>query len=321
MRDVRHSGAPTDQPACNSCEEVDVPVDRPIGFVDQMFALADLPHSLLKRNVRMSDVALTGVHTVVVEIGGTPIRLCGESASFVLMAQDRYAGFLNSDSQPMLDLRVDVISRSSSDMEDLRVAHQAGFWSVERGDFSLDWDSERRSGKLQLGLNAYSLDTALRILHTVLLAEQYGFLLHAASAVRGGQAFLFFGPSGSGKTTLSRLAPPDATLLTDEISYVRRHGDQYMAYGTPFTGELAKPGENVSAPVAGLYQLVKARANRLALMNAADAARALLGSVLFFAENPHLVSLVFRSVCDVVCQLPVYQLEFEPHRSVWELVQ
>jgi hypothetical protein len=48
------------------------------------------------------------------------------------------------------------------------------------------------------------------------------------------------GSPGQGKTTISRLAPPDATLLTDEISYLRREGDGYIAYGTPLAGELAQ---------------------------------------------------------------------------------
>ena len=270
----------------------------------------------------MSNVAqLAEVHTVTVEIGGTPIRLYGESVGFLNMVRDRYSGFLNSDCRPRIDLRVDVVSRPNADEEDAHVARQAGLWSAERGDFRLDWNPISSSGRLQLELNAYSLDAALRILHTILLAEQWGFLLHAASAVRGRRAFLFFGPSGSGKTTLCGVAPIDATLLTDEISYVRRDADKYVAYGTPFTGELAKSGENVSAPIAALYQLVKAPANRLVPMSAADAARALLGNVLFFAEDPHLVTLIFQSVCDLVGRLPVYRLEFVPNQTIWDVIQ
>jgi ABC-type iron transport system FetAB ATPase subunit len=71
----------------------------------------------------------------------------------------------------------------------------------------------------------------LRILHTLLLAAEGGFLVHAASAVRNGRAFLFAGLSGAGKTTIAGLAPPDATLLTDEISYVRKLDDHYYAFG------------------------------------------------------------------------------------------
>src|SRR6202043_3832306 len=114
----------------------------------------------------------------------------------------------------------------------------------------------------------------LRIVHTLVMAKQGGgFLLHSASAVRNGKAFLFAGVSGAGKTTISRLAPADATLLTDEISYVRKldvpklegsgKSADYVAYGTPFTGELAKLGENTSAPVAALYLFAKGAENRI----------------------------------------------------------
>lgn len=318
MRNFHRSGGAAYRSACDSLEEVGFLFEQPIRSFDPILALAYLPGSR-ERVRRMSTVALADVDTVVVQIGGIPIQLCGESA-FLSMAQDRYIGFLSSDCQPRINLRVDVVSRKSL-QEDVRVVRHAGVWSAERGDFRLDWDSMSSSGTLELELHAYSLDTALRILHTILLAEQGGFLLHAASAVRGGRAFLFFGPSGSGKTTLSRLAPADATLLTDEISYVRRAAGKYLAYGTPFTGELAKSGENVSAPLGALYLLAKAPANRLVPMNVADAARAILESVLFFAEDPNLVTLVFQSVCELVSKLPVYRLEFVPDYSVWDLIQ
>jgi hypothetical protein len=285
-----------------------------------MLALAALPHSLLERSDRMSNVATAGVHAVVVEIGGTPIRLRADSTSFLDLVRVRYVGFLSSTSHAAIDLAVDLISRANSAREDILVVRDSALWTAERADFKLEWDSKSRSGRLQLGLNPYSVDAALRILHTLLLAEQGGFLLHAASVVRNGRALLFFGSSGAGKTTLARVAPRDATLLTDEISYVGQDGE-YLAYGTPFNGELAKSGENISAPIAALYHLVKAPTNRLTPMKAGDAARALLESVLFFAEDPDLVKLVFHSVCDLVCQLPVYRLEFVPDESVWDVVQ
>ena len=269
----------------------------------------------------MSSLAIGGSRSVVVEIGGTPICFSADSTSFLALAKERYLGFLPSVSQAPLNVTVNVVPRSDSGQEDIRVRLRPEVWSAERADFKLDWDPKSNSGSLQLELNTYSLDAALRVLHTLLLAEEAGFLLHAASAVRGRRAFLFFGPSGSGKTTISRLAPPDATLLTDEISYVRRVGANFVAYGTPFTGELAKSGENIRAPIAALYHLVKAPANRLIPMNPHDAARALLGSILFFAQDAQLVNLVFHSVCDLVGQLPVYRLEFVADQSVWELVQ
>lgn len=97
---------------------------------------------------------------------------------------------------------------------------------MTRGDFQAEWDTASRRGWVRQTANPYGIDAVLRILHSLILAPQGGFLVHAASAVRHGRAFLFAGVSGAGKTTISRLAPPDVKLLTDEISYVREFRSQ-----------------------------------------------------------------------------------------------
>jgi hypothetical protein len=269
----------------------------------------------------MAELAAADKHDVVVKIGGIPVRLLTHDLSFLRVVKDRYSGFVSSGPAD-IHLNLDLASPGRiSELEDVRVVRDARHWRAERADFRLDWDSEKGGGNVRQSANPYSLDAALRILHSLLLARQKGFLLHAASAVRHGRAFLFFGPSGAGKTTIARLAPADTTLLTDEISYVRRDPGAYMAYGTPFTGELAKIGENISAPIAACYRLVQSSTNRLSPLSPTEAVGAVLESVLFFAEDPELVNLVFQSICDFVCQLPVYRLEFMPDQSVWDLIQ
>jgi hypothetical protein len=269
----------------------------------------------------MSKVAAVDPHAAVIKIGDIPVRIFTDDQEFLRVVQNRYVGFLSYEAPADIDLKLDLTAPGQiSSEEDVRVARDSVRWSAERGDFRLDWDSETGRGQVRQSANPYSLDGALRILHTLLLARRKGFLLHAASAVRNGRAFVFFGRSGAGKTTIASLAPTDATLLTDEVSYVRRDAEIYLAYGTPFTGELAKIGENVSAPIAAVYHLVQAPENRVALMAPADAVGALLESVLFFAEDAELVKLVFESVCDLVGRVPVYRLEFVPNKTVWDLV-
>jgi hypothetical protein len=168
--------------------------------------------------------------------------------------------------------------------------------------------------------NPYSIDTVLRVLHSLVLSEEGGFLVHAASAIRNGRAFLFSGVSGAGKTTISRLAPPDVTLLTDEISYVRKCDGLYRAFGTPFAGELARIGENVAAPIAALFFLDKGPENSREPIGEAQAAAALLRNILFFAEDPALVQTVFQSACDFVRSVPVSRLVFRPDSEVWEMI-
>jgi hypothetical protein len=237
------------------------------------------------------------------------------------MLQDHYAGFVAESSPPEIEFEVETANAGFVSMDsDVHVTHQRGRWSLRRGDFQAEWEPASRTGSIRLSPKSHSFDSVLRIVHTLVLARQGGFLLHAASAIRNGKAFLFAGVSGAGKTTISSLAPPDADLLTDEISYVRKQHAGYVAFGTPFTGELDQAGENVSAPIAALYFLAKGDENRIDRIPSAEAARALLANILFFAEDEELVQSTFHSAFEFVSRVPVMQLTFVPDARVWELI-
>ena len=260
-----------------------------------------------------------------IEIGGIPIRVNTSDADFLEMLQNRYAGFVGSSKHAAVEFNVDLFTPGFVDPDaDVRVTQHAGKWAMERGDFRAEWEPARRTGTIRQSANPYSIDAVLRIVHTLVLAQEGGFLMHAASVIRNGKAFLFAGISGAGKTTISRLAPPDATLLTDEISYVRKGAQKqdlsYVAYGTPFTGELAKVGENVSAPVSALYLLAQGPENRIDPVAPGQAVRELLANVLFFAEDQELVQRSFHAACEFVSRVPVSRLTFVPDARVWEMI-
>lgn len=262
---------------------------------------------------------------LVIEIGGIPVRVNTTDPGFLDMLQARYSGFVTSSqrSEGREEIAFDVnLTRATfaAPDADVRVTRRLGRWTLERGDFLAEWEPASRTGRIRQTANPYSIDAVLRIVHTLVLARQGGFLAHSASAIRNGRAFLFAGVSGAGKTTISRLAPPDVTLLTDEISYVRKQGDGYIAYGTPFTGELAKLGENVSAPLAALYLLAQGPENRIDPVAPGEAARSLLANLLFFAEDEELVQSTFHSAFEFVSRVPVSRLTFVPDSRVWELI-
>jgi hypothetical protein len=266
---------------------------------------------------------LTAKHTVSVEIGGTTIALNTLDASFQSAIENRYAGFLGSSADSHFAFDIDLCEPTESGPADdeLHLQMEKGEWLLQRGNFRARWNPESRRGWIRQTYSSYAVDCVLRIVHTLLLARHGGFLVHAASAIRGGKAFLFAGVSGAGKTTISRLAPPDTTLLTDEISYVRREGNQYRACGTPFAGELGRAGENVSAPLCGVFLLEKGLQNRIEPVGAAEAIQRLLRNILFFAEDPELVKLVFQSACEFVSLVPVRRLVFVPDPTVWEIIR
>jgi hypothetical protein len=357
------------------------------------------------------DQLATSVYDVCIEIGGMPIVVHTDNAAFAHLLEDHYGSFVLG-ARPAADASSDALAAGHkgrpygprgttssfetpfsnfefpvssfqlevelvppgivSDAEDVRVRREGRHWVMERGDFRAEWDIEHRRGWVRQSPNPYSIDSVLRILHSLILARNGGFLVHAASAIRNGRAFLFAGVSGAGKTTISRLAPPDVALLTDEISYVREVRSQepevrsqdeedlqdatlssttrirsltpdtrnlapalgtsspttdtwnlapaYEAFGTPFAGELARIGENLRAPIAALYLLAQGRGNRFEAVSRAEAARALLQNILFFAQDEELVRLVSQSAFDFVSRVPVRRLIFAPDARVWELI-
>ena len=325
-------------------------------------------------------------YDVCIDIGEMPILVHTDSAEFAHLLEDRYGSFVvgagpSADASSegpapgdhqggpcrpgraqgprrVFELEVELVPPGIvSDAEEARVRLEGRRWVMERSDFRAEWVPERRQGWVRQSPNPYSIDAVLRILHSLVLAREGGFLVHAASAIRNGRAFLFAGASGAGKTTISRLAPPDVVVLTDEISYVRpwkqRTGNReqvignssaqglgdegqgilpslfpvpsslfpaYEAFGTPFTGELARIGENLRAPVAALYLLTQGAGNRIEAISHAEAARGLLQNILFFAQDEELVRLVFQSAFDFVSRVPVRRLVFAQDARAWELI-
>jgi len=258
----------------------------------------------------------------MLEIGGMPILLHMRDASFRQLLATRYAGFVGSPSPPKFEFDVELTApHLAEDLdEDVRVQVQDGVWRLRRGDFRAHWDPRAGRGHIRQSANPYSIDSVLRIVHTLILAPEGGFLLHSAGAIRNGRAFLFSGVSGAGKTTISRLAPPDVTLLTDEVSYIRRVDAGYRACGTPFAGELARAGENSSAPIGSLFFLAQGPENGIEPMAKAEAVRRLMRNILFFAEDVALVDNVFRSACEFVERVPVQRLTFAPDSRVWQMI-
>lgn len=259
-----------------------------------------------------------------VGIGDVRVALRLTDATLADMIAARYAGFLAPEHSA--DYRLDIATVAASQAigdpdADVTVQRDGHVWRVARGDFLAEWDELSRRGTVRQTANPYSIDSVLRILHTLVLAPRGGFLLHAASVVRGGKAHVFSGVSGAGKTTISRLAPPDVTLLTDEISYITRIEGGYLAHGTPFAGDLGKPGENVRAPLAALHLIAHGGENIVSdVESPTEAVRALLGNILFFSHNPQLVDAVFESALEFVQHVPVKRLAFLPDQRIWSLI-
>ncbi|MDD2920253.1 hypothetical protein [Rhodoferax sp.] len=261
-------------------------------------------------------------------IGGITVSVRSSDEAFLQLLDQRYAGFMVQGGAPdyAFDIELAPLREGSPD-DDVRVYRSNGRWRLERGDFRAEWDPALRQGHIRQSANPYSIDTVLRIVHSLVLAREGGFLMHASSAVRNGKAFFFTGVSGAGKTTMVRLAPPDTAVLSDEISYLRKEAGGYYAYGTPFAGELARAeelaraGAGLRAPLEAVYLLTQGAENRVSDVGKAEAVRGILRNMLFFAEDTELVQAVFLSALELIERVPVRRLTFLPETEVWKLIQ
>jgi len=138
-------------------------------------------------------------HEIAIEIGGMPILFRTHDSSFREMMIDRYGGFIGFLSRPTLEFEVELVTPSGEmeSEEDAQVEMRDGLWHFRRGDFRARWDPGAGRGYIRQSANPYSVDSVLRIVHSLILAGNGGFLLHAASAIRDGRAFLFSGISGA----------------------------------------------------------------------------------------------------------------------------
>ena len=269
-----------------------------------------------------ADANRSGRCGVTVEVGGVAVRFDTDDATLVAILSQRFRRFLESEVEPAFRFDITVVDAVAADIDaELEVQGADGYWTMRRGDFRAELNVAGGRGRIWQSLNPYAADSILRIVHTLVLSTRGGFLLHASSAIRNGRAFLFTGPSGAGKSTIVGLAPGDVKVLTDEISYVRRSGDGYVAFGTPFAGERSDLGEPGCAPVAALFQLARGWDNQHMRLDEATAVKTLMRNILFFADDVSLVGAVLDTACDFASRVPAYTLSFAPDARVWSTIR
>ena len=240
-------------------------------------------------------------------IGCVPFRLQTSDTQILRVASARYAAFAAAAAQPIC-ITLNEFSQSESQPAEFAFEFEGA--ALRTASRETRFDGVR---------DEYALDSLLRVLLSWKLAGRHGFLLHAATVVRGGKAYVFTGRSGAGKSTVASLAPA-GTVLTDEISLLRFENGEWRAYGTPFWGEFRAAGSNSSAPVRGLFRLVQAAENRVAPLRPLEMLRALLPNVLFFSTEPEANRRLLKILGHAVDSISGYELSFRKDAAFWEVL-
>src|SRR5260370_6952309 len=153
-------------------------------------------------------------------IGCVPLRLQISGAQLFGAASARYAAFTDAAVQPITIALNDGAAFERTPAEFSYKFEGAALRAFSSG---IRFDGVR---------NQYALDSLLRVLLSWKLLGRCGFLLHAATIVRNGKAYIFTGRSGAGKSPVASLSP-EGTVLPDKISPLPPDTRLFPPYGHP----------------------------------------------------------------------------------------
>ena len=188
------------------------------------------------------------------------------------------------------------------------------------------FDTTAGSGVLVLAQGSYepdlrSFENYIRAAVAWQAARRGGALVHAASAVLAGRAYIFYGQSGAGKSTLSA-CNRRARVVSDDLSLVLpdREGRPELV-GSPFRGTYEE-GEPVVGhfPLAAGFRLIQDTEAAVQPVPRSRAMAELVGNLTFVAEEyaraPELWEALERTFRDV----PLAHLHFRKDDSYWDAI-
>src|SRR5487761_136703 len=158
-----------------------------------------------------------------ISIGEIPLRLHIPEITLREKASARYSRFFRESPEALPIFLQDAEDATAIQS---RARHDSLRFSYNWNQASLVWQgAEAHFAGVH---HEYGLDSLIRILLSVLLVPRSGFLLHAATILRGDHTYVFTGHSGAGKSTVASLSPA-GSVLTDEISLLRATDEGWHA--------------------------------------------------------------------------------------------
>jgi hypothetical protein len=273
-----------------------------------------------------------------------------DGRDFLEPSLGKYALFFERPQSPFADMEVpvDYVARSFHlgarlggggnwcAPSSVRISRAEGGWLLETKaneleDGSPSWTSWVAQGAHSVelcvdmgrdddGASAYpGLDRYPHLRHVAAwrLAESGGLWIHASVGIRNGIAYVFTGRSGRGKSTLSRLlhAAHAFEIACDEKNVLREHGDEFWAFGTPWTSS-ARLCANVAAPLGGLFFLGHAKENAIAPCSAGAALKILLPQIHLPWFDDTMCNQILGTVERLIERTPKWTLGFRPDEDV-----
>lgn len=142
-----------------------------------------------------------------------------------------------------------------------------------------------------------------------------GMMLHSSAVVKDGYAYMFSAPCGTGKSTHTRMwqeAFGDAVvMLNDDKPALRKEGDRWYAYGTPWSGKYDS-NVNMRVPIGGICVLSRGEQNEIEPYNGTAAIFSLLDQTV---RPRNVRGELLELIDDLISNVPVWKLRCTPTKE------
>jgi hypothetical protein len=154
------------------------------------------------------------------------------------------------------------------------------------------------------------------------LAQGRGIILHACGIAREGEGTLFVGESGTGKSTLARMWAGERGIevLSDDRIIVRKQGDQFWMYGTPWHGD-AKFASPKAVRVERILFLKHGYRNSIERVKGFSLMSRLVQCSFPTHWDSKGMAFTLETFADLASRVPCHVLSFRPDRSAVEFVR
>lgn len=137
-----------------------------------------------------------------------------------------------------------------------------------------------------------------------------GMLLHASAVEKDGEAFLFSAKSGTGKSTHTHLWLEyfeNARIINDDKPAIRKIGEDYFAFGTPFSGKTDE-SVNTGVKLAAIVFLERSKTNIIKKITPAEAIPLIMNQTVRPSTSADSMNIFLNFMDGLLTKVPVYKL-------------
>lgn len=175
---------------------------------------------------------------------------------------------------------------------------------------------------LPLRRNFRRFNDYLKIAVINILNKNDGFILHASSIIYKKKGYVFMGKKGAGKSTVRKFLS-SFVCLGDDSALVRKVGNNFYLFGSPFYQKTNRTYPSLKVPIAGTFLLKKSNYDLITPLSFSQNFESVLSNTFFSGINDNRIEKnTLFNTCNKFCsQIEGYSLRFKKNHSFWPLVK